>query len=130
MDAQFLSPLDVRIVDDSTGRACYELIAQFGFWSQAFEREFWVPAGTQFDGPSIPQFALWATGATPGLRASCLHDWLIVSRTVDRKIADRVFLEALRVCGVDEVLARTMYEAVRSYARGLEDDGPIEYGSG
>lgn len=122
MTAQFLCPLDVRIVEDADGRPTYELLAPFGFFSRQFEREFWVPVGEQsrFDGPSIPQMLLWGTGASPGLRASCIHDWLIKSRTVERKVADRIFLEALRVCGVDDNLAQTMYLAVAAYTNHLE----------
>ena len=127
MDAQFLDPLDVRIVDDSRGRPVYEVLRPFSFWSNCFQREFTVPAGEQFDGPSIPQVATWLTGAAPGLRASCVHDRLCRTHEVDRATADRVFLEALHVCGVDDALAQTMYQAVRAYAMSMEpmpDTGP------
>jgi hypothetical protein len=120
MDSAFLSELDVRVVDDSQGRPRYQLLAAFGFWSREQEREHWVPVGYEFDGPSIPQVLLWASGAAPGLRASCVHDWLITSRSVDRRTADRIFREALHVCGVEAQLAETMYQAVRAYSRSLE----------
>ena len=124
MDAQFLDPCDVRIVQDSNGRPIYELLRSFAFYSNVYEREFTVPPGATFDGPSIPQVALWATGAAPGLRASAVHDYLCRTREVPREVADRVFLEALRVCGVESSLASMMYQAVRAYSLSLEPMPP------
>ena len=132
MDAQWLDPCDLRVVDDAAGRPVFELLRPFAFWSAACEREFTVPQGTTTDGPSVPILLAPLIGAqSVGFRAAVLHDWLVRSREVERKVADRVFLEALRVCGVAEDVAQAMYAAVAAYTHHTTYEAPpTEYGSG
>lgn len=111
----FLSPLDIRVLDDSKGRPTYVLLARFGYFSECLRAEVWVPEGFETDLASVPALGMSLIGGQPGDRAAVIHDYLIASATVDRKTADTVFLEALRVCGVDENVAVTMYNAVSLY---------------
>ena len=104
----FLSDLVVRILDDSGPRPTMELTAPLLYQSDRLGAVT-VPAGFLFDGASIPQAAMSMTG-WPGVRAACLHDYLIDAG--DRNLADDVFKEALAVCGVPEQIAALMWAAV------------------
>jgi hypothetical protein len=48
----------------------------------------------------------------PGLRAACLHDWLLEQPSVPRDRADDIFREALSACGVPDAAAHIMWTAV------------------
>jgi hypothetical protein len=129
MNAQFLSDCHVKIVDDATGRPVYELTQPFGFYSARIGAEVWVPEGFQTDFASVPALGMALIGGQPGDRAAIVHDYLIKSGQVHRTVADRVFLEALRVSGVPEEVAGTMYHAVAVYTSWQEAssiDTPFE----
>lgn len=108
------SSLDVRVITDCGPRPVLMTISPFSFLSDTVGPVI-VPMGFRFDGASIPQAAMAITG-WPGLRAACLHDWLLFSSNYSRKEADDVFHEALLACGVSTELADLMYAAVRAYS--------------
>lgn len=118
MDAQWLDPVDLRVVDDAGPRPIFETLRAVTFYSAYLQREITVPAGYQFDGASIPQPAMAFTG-WPGVRAALLHDWCCTSRVVERVVGDRLFLEALRVGGTAEGVAVAMFGAVSAYTHAI-----------
>lgn len=129
MNAAFLSDLYLRVDADDGPRPSFVVASDFRYWSAALSREITVPAGATTDGPSIPvMLAPLVGGGMLGLRAAVIHDWLCRSNQVLRTEADRVFLEALRVCGVNENAAQTMYYAVRAYSNAVtaQDAQPQE----
>ena len=76
-----------------------------------------------FDFASIPR-PLWRIAPPTGLKdnpygmAALFHDWayehgMIAGDPIDRIDADRLFLEIMLYVGVNRVLARIMYRAVR-----------------
>ena len=71
-----------------------------------------------FDGASVPQ-ALWSFGLSPMTggyqRSACLHDALYASEYFDRKVCDKLFLEAMESEGVGYMKRYSMYYAVRSF---------------
>lgn len=78
-------------------------------------KDFFVPAGYQFDGASIPpQF--WGLIGEPDdedfLRAAFVHDYLY-GRRYNRKIADKIFEKFLIDEGVPRWKAKLMWVAVR-----------------
>ena len=110
----FNSSLDVRVIDDCSTRPLLMTISEFTFDSD-FLGPVVVPAGFKFDGASIPQAAMGITG-WPGLRAACVHDWLLFAESYTRREADKAFHEALLSCGVSTEMADLMYAAVRAYS--------------
>ena len=124
MNAAFLSDCYLRIDEDHGARPSFVVASDFRYWSAVAQQEITVPAGATTDGPSIPVLlAPLVGGGMRGLRAAVLHDWLCRSGAVEREMADRVFLEALRVCGVDDNAAQTMYAGVRLYSSALAGHG-------
>lgn len=76
-------------------------------------KTFTVPAGFVSDFASVPRvpFAFWLTGDTAH-EAAVVHDWLYVSKIVDKKTADKVFLEAMKETGVAWWRRSVMWAAV------------------
>jgi len=114
----FLSSLDVRVLDDCGTRPRMMTLEPFHYQSDIIGTIL-VPRFFTFDGPSIPQAAMSITG-WPGLRAACLHDYLL-STDVSRETADKVFFEALMVCGVSQDIAELMYTAVRLFSMAQQE---------
>jgi hypothetical protein len=81
-----------------------------------------APVGFNTDLASIPRFfhRLFPVNDTHRL-AAVLHDYLyskkgaMPDRTLTRLQCDQIFLEAMRVSGVPEWKAQTMYKAVRLF---------------
>lgn len=114
-EAGFHSACELRVVEDCGPRPIVELTRPLVFES-GIAGAITVPAGFRFDGASIPQVAMGITG-WPGIRAACVHDWLLLQPGYDRRTADLVFREALAHCGVGHDLADLMFRAVRAYSR-------------
>ena len=76
--------------------------------------ELIIPAGFVTDFASVPRL-FWTLFPRTGryLVAAIVHDYLYWSQTSTREEADRVFLEAMRRAGVNEMQATTMYYTVR-----------------
>ena len=55
---------------------------------------FWIKAGFEFDGASIPR-ALWRLCGhpmeAPRIAAALIHDWLYRAQVLDRGVADEIF---------------------------------------
>ncbi len=76
----------------------YRLASTFRFYSSDLGAIVAVPKGFEVDLVSAPSLPLeWLIGGTGHERALALHDYL--RRTTSRSVADRVFIEALGVCG-------------------------------
>lgn len=118
MESGWLDPIDVRLIDDTGPRPIVDTLAPATFYSARLGREITVPEAFRFDGASIPQALMSATGY-PGMAAALLHDWCCRSRIVERPVGDRLLLEALRAGyngkRVDEGLALAMYASVSAY---------------
>lgn len=80
-------------------------------------KTFWVPTGYTYDGASIPR-PVWSIIGSPFepryMAAALAHDWLYLMHLVGRSVADEVFFQLLRQCGVGLWRARIMWGAVRS----------------
>lgn len=76
---------------------------------------FTVPAGFKTDLDSVPRLPLihsWLKGRTKA--AALLHDYLYSIR-YERKLADDLFLEVMRLEGVKDRYALPIYWAVRLF---------------
>jgi hypothetical protein len=109
----FLSDCILRVFDDDDVRPIFVLQEPLVYQSD-LAGTITVPAGVLTDLASIPQVGMGLIGY-PGARAAVVHDWLI-DTAVDRRLADKVFCEALGVCGVPDDKAALMYMAVRMYS--------------
>jgi hypothetical protein len=83
-------------------------------------REYVVPKGFCTDGASIPR-AFWNVlrPFDKYIEAAVLHDYLYAhpeAYSVDRKLADDLFLEAMEACGVRPWKRRVIWNAVRCFA--------------
>lgn len=79
-------------------------------------KEYKVPKGFETDLASVPR-AAWSIIPPMGryTNAAILHDSLYAERVVSKKEADKVFLEAMRVCGVPAYKRYPMYWAVAAF---------------
>ena len=88
-----------------------------------------IKQGFLFDGASIPK-ALWSIIGSPMTggyqRAGCLHDGLYASQLTSRKVADEIFLQAMKYDGVSYTKRYSMYWAVRSFGWAAWNDNKKE----
>jgi len=123
-EAKFLTPLDTRDSEDGENAT---LLAPLRFYSAKYKRTFIVPAGMLTDFASIPR-GLWNLFPKRGKhdRAAVLHDAAYRGRLLDilrnpfpvpKDVADDLFDEALRVCGVSWFTRVTMVRAVKIFGR-------------
>jgi hypothetical protein len=116
----FLTELHLGLVADDGPRPLFTLDEPFSYASDVAGMTVTVPSGFETDGASIPQLAMSFTGY-PGMRAAVVHDFLVHQPAMmDREMADRVFREALAVCGVDHWTADLMYSGVAGYTESLK----------
>jgi hypothetical protein len=75
-----------------------------------------VPAGFETDFASIPKifmpFLKWRDKFN---KAAVVHDYLYSTKEVDRKTADRIFLEGLVILGIPKWKAYLFYIVVRLF---------------
>lgn len=119
----FLSPLWLEDVDGDTFIVC----APFRYQSDLLKGIVVVPTGTETDLASVPRM-LWMFTPKSGKwnRAATLHDAGYRGKLVTssgfrirlvKPLSDKLFLEAMRLSGVNGVLARLMYRAVSAFGR-------------
>lgn len=73
-----------------------------------------VPADFVTDFASVPRWPLtFALLGQYGHAAAVLHDWLYTTGQLSRTDADRVFLNALRSCGIARWRSWLMFSGVR-----------------
>lgn len=114
---------------DRTGTELWIITQSFKYYIGDIKDNRWaiVPEGFVSDGASSPQI-FWSWIPRWGLhgQACVLHDFLCSVRQIyingvptyiTRKEADHIFLEALKVSGVNAVMRRAMYLGVRLYAK-------------
>lgn len=107
--AKFLTDLVVREITDDL----WELVEPLMYDSDLI-LEINVPPKFTTDFGSVPRFPiLYASLGNLGNKSSCIHDYLYTNKPCDRKTADRILLEALRVEGVDWLRRTLIYLGVR-----------------
>lgn len=110
----FLSPLRTENIDGHT----VKLIAPLRYQTEVDPAldVIKVQAGFITDYASVPR-GLWNLFPPHGkyVPAAVVHDWLYRRTIYDRKICDRVFLEAMNCLGVGWFTRSTIYSAVRLF---------------
>lgn len=91
--SHFLTPLHADILDDQD----VQLLAPFVFHSDILGKTIEIPAGFVTDFASVPRApgAYWLLGGRCKWEA-VIHDYLYRVMHVGRRVADDVFLEAMR----------------------------------
>ena len=108
----FRTRLNVTLVSENENK--WKLMHRLVFVSDEIG-EIIGPAGFVTDFASVPRIPLvfMATGDT-ARQAAVVHDYLYSIRH-PRKVADGVFLDAMKVSGVAWIKAHLMYRAVRLF---------------
>ena len=91
--------------------------SNFVYISERYRIE--VRAGLETDGASVPRIFWNIFPPVSGryLEAAVLHDALYASKLIDRKEADKIFLEAMKDLGVSLWKRKVMYWAVRAFGK-------------
>ena len=106
--SEFRSPLQLELVCPwaHDGRGEWEYLSDLRYYSDMLQLETIVQAGSRTDLASVPRlplaFALY--GGRYG-RSAGVHDWYCRNGAIPRKVADKVFLEAMRVENEEEIQA-------------------------
>lgn len=121
--SSFTKPLQVENVDERR----WKLLEEFDYFIGAVDsgESVSVPAGTVTDFASIPR-PLWNILPPWGKygKAAVIHDFMYSQHQItsngkqvdiERKQADDIFLEAMKVLGVGTVTRYVMYYAVRVF---------------
>lgn len=95
----------------------WKLLEDFVYESDYLQATVTVPAGFVTDFASIPRFFWRVLPKTEFGPAAVVHDWLCNVAGFDRKSADLVFEEALKLLGAPGWRVWVMYRGVRIGAR-------------
>lgn len=109
--AKFLTDLVAECITDDKWRLVQSLV-----YESDIAGTITVPAGFETDFASVPRLPIvfMLVGDKAHLPA-VVHDYLYRYAVVKRKVADQVFLEAMRVCGLFPWRRYPMYWAVRLF---------------
>ncbi len=111
---KFSTPLDLRATNPGEWQVIYPLV-----YTSNDGDIYIVPTGMITDLASIPKLLRPAIDRNGLSRpAAVLHDYLYLIGSLSRKQADELFLEALLSCGVNSIVAKGMYWAVRAFGGG------------
>ena len=79
---------------------------------------FWIKAGFEFDGASIPRF-LWRLCGhpleAPRIAAALVHDWLYRAQVLDRGVADEIFNQICKAVGMSAWRTGPEWAALRLF---------------
>ncbi len=108
--SSFTKPLIVEKIGPNKWR----LHAPFEYRIEGSTTLIEVPVGFVTDFASIPK-AFWSILPPAGryAAAAVIHDYLYKNHRYTRKRSDQIFLGAMKVLGVNWIVRRIMYQAVR-----------------
>ncbi len=116
MNARFVGELDLRYLDEPIDGKWFITLNSFSYIDN-LELRYTIPKGVKTDFASIPRtFRFLISRFGRHGKSAVFHDWLCEFKIVNRKKADRLFLESMKVLGVGWLKRRTMYTAVRAYS--------------
>lgn len=127
---KFNAPLSIKYETDLSkvkGRDFWSVSVPFSFYVGKVEDNVVVeiPLGYTTDGASVPRIFWWVVPPWGNYgQSAVVHDFLLEKKfllvngtpnTVSRKLADKIFREAMLVAGVNPITAHVMYAAVCLY---------------
>ena len=108
--ARFLSPLVTEYVRPGWSRVVHTLAYRSALTGDLIE----VRPGFEFDWDSVPRTPfIHAMLKGRAEKAACVHDWLYCRQKYSRKVADRIFWEAMKAEGVQLRYRLLIYAGVR-----------------
>jgi len=103
----------------SLGSDNWLLLADLVYASNALNRVITAPAGFVTDFASVPRLPLaYLLFGNVAREAAVVHDFLYSTGTCSRKLADEVFAEASKACGVAAWRRGPMWLGVRLFGAG------------
>lgn len=120
----FLTELEVRSIDDKR----WSLTRPLSYQSDLLDACIHVPEGFVTDFASVPRVPIVYTAfGDRAHRESVIHDYLYQKHLVSRKLADKIFLEAMKARGKKWWVRTGMYLGVRLGGRSSYKTGPARY---
>lgn len=125
MPSPFTGPLSLTHLDLDWRRWRVNQALRYDVGHEGSGKTIVVPDGFVTDGASIPRFLWWLLPAWGSYsRAAVVHDYLctvlagggVLLFCQSRAEADRIFLEAMKVCGTSRPVRWAMFLAVRGFA--------------
>lgn len=115
MTPEFLTKLNAVRIGTYQGRGLWQLYTPLVYASALLRRTVSVPKDFITDFASVPRIpGIWWIAGGMADEAAVIHDWMYNRKVGTRKIADKVFLEAMKASGVSFWRRYTMYAAVRA----------------
>ena len=114
--SQFTTPLILQMLPDDR----WGVHEQFEYHIGEFpgDDKIIVPTGFVTDLASTPRLLWWLVPPFGKYgKATVLHDYLYSQRKRSQKKCDEIFIEAMKVLGVNVVKRRAMFYAVRLFGR-------------
>lgn len=132
--SEFRSTLDLRLVCHwaNDGRGEWEFIGELRYYSDMLKMETTIPVGFRYDKASVPRLPVaFALFGERYARSAGIHDWYCRNGAIPRKVADKLFLEAMRVENKEEITALiesgATEEEVQARRDGLEGQARAMY---
>lgn len=115
--SRFITELQTRKVSEPRhlfDRAKWQTITPLIYSSKVAKQVFIVPAGFVTDFASVPRICwMYALAGDTGHASATVHDFLCRSKKISRRLADSVFVEALKVEGAPGWRRLMMFLGVR-----------------
>ena len=106
--SEFRSPLEIKLICPwaNDGRGEWEFLSDLLYYSDLLQQEVVVYKGFRFDQASVPRLPLaFALYGGRYSRPAGVHDLFCRNGAIPRDVADKVFLEAMRVENAEELQA-------------------------
>jgi len=109
--AKFLTDLVVECINDDKWRLVQDLV-----YESDIAGTITVPAGFECDFASVPRIpVVFMLCGDEAHKPAVIHDYLYRYAVTSRKIADKVFEEAMKVCGIWAWRRKMMFWGVRIF---------------
>lgn len=116
MKARFDGILNTDILKKPKGKKWFKSTTVVIYISEA-TKTYYIPIGTYTDFGSVPRGLRWLIPRIGAYNYACyFHDWLCEEKIENRKENDRLFLEAMKVCGLGKIKRGIRWFGTRSYS--------------
>lgn len=110
LEAKFLNSLEVESIDDGK----WKLTKPLGYESVLFDTPIIAPLGFVTDFASVPRVPIaYMLFGDRAHHESVIHDYLYQTHLTSKAIADKIFLEAMKVRGKSLFIRSAMYLGVK-----------------
>lgn len=124
MESRFLTELESRDLDDKR----IMLLRPLEYQSAILGKTITVPKGFVSDKASVPRvpIAYWLFGDRAH-REAVIHDYIYQTHMVEKKVADKIFLEAMKARNKGVFVRVAMYWGVVLGGRSSYRSGPKRF---